>query len=123
MNPTVPIMVAGDMATTWRRIAVAVTIVDRMEAARVLIDPRLLPARCRPSLRMVAAVGAPVAAVAVAAMEAAVEAVGDAESFADTPYLVDGCSSTIETGSCCLHASYNNIDPRKERRKHHAKIT
>jgi hypothetical protein len=76
---------------------------------------------------MVAAVWAPVAAVAVAvevaAMEAAVEAVGDAESFADTPCLVDGCSSIIETGSCRLHASYNNIDPRKERRKHHAKIT
>lgn len=123
MNPTVLIMADGDMATTWRHIIAEVTMIiaARMEAARVLIDPRLLPARRHPSPRMVAAGGAPVAAVA--AIQAPVEAAGDAESFADIPYLIDGCSSIIETGSCRLHAPYNNIDPRKERRKHHAKIT
>ncbi len=49
MNPTVLTTVAGDLATTWRRIA-AVTIVQPVEVAthlRELIDPRLLPTRCR----------------------------------------------------------------------------
>ena len=64
MNPTVPFMVAGDLATTWRRFA-EVTIVDQVEAVRMLIDPRLLPARCRPFPRMVAAVAAVVVAVVV----------------------------------------------------------
>ena len=73
-NPTVPIMVAGDLATTWRRFA-AVTIVHPMEAAAhlgMLIDPRLLPARSR-LFRRVAAV----AAVMVAAVA------GDVKSFAN----------------------------------------
>ena len=42
-------MVAGDLATTWRRIA-AVTIVRQGEMAthlRELTDPRLLPGRFR----------------------------------------------------------------------------
>ena len=53
---TVPAMVAGDLSTMWRRIAVVsivietVTIVHPIEAAMhlcVLINPRLLPVRCR----------------------------------------------------------------------------
>ena len=66
-NPTVPIMVAGDLATTWRRFA-AVTIAHPMEAdthLRMLIDPRLLPARCRLFRRMVAVAAAVVVAVVV----------------------------------------------------------
>jgi hypothetical protein len=42
-------MVAGDMATKWRRFA-AVTIVEPVAVAmhlRELTDPRLLPTRCR----------------------------------------------------------------------------
>ncbi len=49
MNPTVSITVAGDLATTWRRI-VAVTIVQSVETVahlRELTDRRLLPTRCR----------------------------------------------------------------------------
>ena len=72
MNPPVPFMVDGDQATMWRRFA-KVTIVEQVEAVRMPIDPRLLPARCRPFLRMVVAV---VAAVVV----------GDVESFADKEY-------------------------------------
>jgi hypothetical protein len=75
-NPTVPTMVAGGLATTWRRFA-AVAIVQPMEAAthlRMLIDPRLLPARCRLFRRMVAAV---VVAVVV------VMAASDVKSFAN----------------------------------------
>jgi hypothetical protein len=49
-----------------------VTIVEQVEAVRMLIDPRLLPTRRRPYRRMVAAVVVVVAA-----------AVGDAELFAD----------------------------------------
>ena len=69
-NPTVSNMVAGDPATMWRRIA-AVTIVHPVEAAthlRMLIDPRLLPARCRLFRRMAAAVMEVVAAVMVVAL-------------------------------------------------------
>ena len=52
MNPTVLTTVAGDLATTWRRIA-AVTIVQPVEVAtRKLTDPRLLPVRCRPFRRV-----------------------------------------------------------------------
>ena len=71
MNPTVPIMVAGDLATMWRRFA-AVTIVHPVEAAthlRMLIDPRLLPARCRLFRRMVAVAAAVVVAVVVGGAE------------------------------------------------------
>jgi hypothetical protein len=66
MNPTVPIMAAGDLATTWRRFA-AKAIVQTIEAAAHLhhpIDPHLLPARCRLFRRMVVVA---VAAVVVAA--------------------------------------------------------
>ena len=74
MNPTVSTMVAGDLATKWRRFA-AVTIVQPVEVAthlRMLTDPRLLPTRCR-LFRRVAAV----AAVMVAAVA------GDVKSFAN----------------------------------------
>jgi hypothetical protein len=56
----------------WRRFAEATTV-DQVEAVRMLIDPRLLPTRCRLFRRMVAAV-----AVAVVAA-----AVGDVELFGD----------------------------------------
>jgi hypothetical protein len=49
MNRTVSIMVAGDLATEWLRLAV-VTIVKPVEVAahlRMLTDLRLLPTRCR----------------------------------------------------------------------------
>jgi hypothetical protein len=49
MNPLVSTMVAGDLATKWRRIA-AVIIVQPVEVAthlRMLIDPRLLPTQRR----------------------------------------------------------------------------
>jgi hypothetical protein len=65
MNPTVPFMVAGDLATMWRRIA-AVTIVEQVEAVRMLIDPRLLPAQRRPFRRIAAVVVVAVVAVVVA---------------------------------------------------------
>ena len=81
-NPTVPTMVAGDLATRWRRIA-AVAIVHPVEAAthlRMPIDPRLLPARCRLFRRMVAA-GVVVVAVAVAAVMTA--AASDVKPFAN----------------------------------------
>ena len=68
MNPTVFFMVAGDPATMWRHIA-AVDLVDQVEAV-TLIDQRLLPTRCRPFPRTVAAV-----VVALAA--------GDVELFAN----------------------------------------
>jgi hypothetical protein len=77
----------------WRRFAVAVIIVLSVEAAtnlRMLIDPRLLPARCRLFRRMVAAdvaadVVAAVALVAVVAAEVAVMMVvaGDVRAFAN----------------------------------------
>ena len=60
MSLTVPSMVAGDLATMWRRIA-AVTIVQPVEAAthlKMLIDPRLLPARFRLFRRMVVGMAA-----------------------------------------------------------------
>jgi hypothetical protein len=75
-NPTVPIMVAGDLATTWRRFA-AVTIVHPMEAAAhlgMLIDPRLLPARYR-LFRRIRGLSAVVAVM--------VAATGDVKSFAN----------------------------------------
>jgi hypothetical protein len=49
MNPLVSTTVAGDLATKWRRIAVAI-IVQPVEAAthlRELTNPRLLPTRYR----------------------------------------------------------------------------
>jgi hypothetical protein len=49
MNPPVSSMVAGDPATGWRRIA-AMAIAQPVKAAAhlfMLIDPRLLHARCR----------------------------------------------------------------------------
>ena len=49
MNPPMSSMAAGDLTTGWRRIAMA-AIVQPVEAAAhlsMLIDPRLLPARCR----------------------------------------------------------------------------
>jgi len=49
MNPTVSFTAAGDLATTWRRIA-AVTIIQKGKVATHLGDltgPRLLPARFR----------------------------------------------------------------------------
>jgi hypothetical protein len=49
MNHTVSTMVAGDLATKWRRIAVVI-IVQPVEVAthlHELTDPRLLPTRCR----------------------------------------------------------------------------
>jgi hypothetical protein len=64
MNPMVPIMVAGDLATTWRRFA-AKAVVHMVAAAthlHHLIDPRLLPARCRLFRRMAVAVAAVVVA-------------------------------------------------------------
>ena len=70
-NPTVSNMVAGDLATMWRRIAAAVIIVLSVEAAkhlRMLIDPRLLPARCRLFRRMAAADVEVVASVMVVAL-------------------------------------------------------
>jgi hypothetical protein len=73
----------------WRRFAVAVIIVLSVEAAtnlRMLIDPRLLPARCLLFRRMVAAdVVAAVALVAVVAAEVAVMMVvaGDVRAFAN----------------------------------------
>jgi hypothetical protein len=79
MNPTVPFMVDGDLATMWRRFAVA-TIVEQAEAVRILLDPRLLLTRRLLFRRMVAAVVVAVA-VAVAVVVAAVVA-GDGESFA-----------------------------------------
>ena len=51
-------MVAGDLATMWRRIE-AVTIAQPVEAATnmsMLIDPRLLPDRSRLFRRMAVAV-------------------------------------------------------------------
>jgi hypothetical protein len=68
MNPTAPSMADGDLATMWRRFA-EVTIVEQVEAVRMLIDPRLPPARRRLFPRVVAAV--------------AVAAAGDVELFAD----------------------------------------
>jgi hypothetical protein len=73
MNPTVSIMVAGDPATMWRRFAAAAIIVLWVEAAtklRMLLDPRLLPARCRLFRRMVAA--AVVAAMVILVVAAVV---------------------------------------------------
>ena len=88
MNPTVPSMAAGDLVTMWRRFA-AVTVVVQVEAVRMLIDPRPLPARCLLFRRMVVAavVAAAVAAVAadVAAVAAAVAA-DDGESFVNREY-------------------------------------
>ena len=49
MNPPVSNMVAGDLATKWRRFAAA-TIVQPVEVAtqlRMPTDPHLLPTRCR----------------------------------------------------------------------------
>ena len=49
MNHPVSTMVAGDMATKWRRFA-AVTLVQPVAVAMhlcELTDPRLLPTRCR----------------------------------------------------------------------------
>jgi hypothetical protein len=49
MNHPVSTMVAGDMATKWRRFA-AVTLVQPVAVAmhlRELTDLRLLPTRCR----------------------------------------------------------------------------
>jgi hypothetical protein len=63
MNRTVPTMVAGDVATRWRRFA-AMAIVQPVETAthlRLLIDPRLLHARCHHFRRMVAVVALDVA--------------------------------------------------------------
>ncbi len=84
MNPTVSTMVAGDLATKWRRFA-AVAIVQAVEAAaqlRMLIDLRPLPALCHLYRRIVAAV------MVVALMVAAVVvAAGDVKSFANRAQL------------------------------------
>ena len=75
MNPTVQTMAAGDLATRWHRF-VEVVIVQTMEAAmhlRMLIDPRLPPARCLLFRRMV-----------VAAAVVVVAATSDVKSFANS---------------------------------------
>lgn len=54
-NPMVRITTDGDLVTMWRRFA-EVTIVDQVEAVRILIDPRQLPIRCRLFRPMVVAV-------------------------------------------------------------------
>ena len=76
MNRTVPTMVAGDLATRWRHFAAVTIIVRQVEAAatnlRLLIDPRLLPARCRLYRRMAVAVAVAVAVVVVVVVVAAV---------------------------------------------------
>jgi hypothetical protein len=83
-------MVDGDLATRWRRIA-AVAIVHPVEAAtnlRMLIDPHLLPARCRLFRRMAAGVvaaGIVAAGVVVAAVMTA--AASDVKSFANRSRL------------------------------------
>ncbi len=49
MNPLVLTMVAGDLATKWRRFAVVI-IAQPVEVAthlRMHTDPRRLPTRCR----------------------------------------------------------------------------
>jgi hypothetical protein len=91
MNPTVPSMAAGDLVTMWRRFA-AVTVVVQVEAVRMLIDPRPLPARCLLFRRMVVAAVVAAVAAAVAADVAAVAAVAaavaadDGESFVNREY-------------------------------------
>jgi hypothetical protein len=73
----------------WRRFA-EVTIVEQVVAVCMLIDPRLLHARCRLFRRMVvAAVVVAVVAVMVVAVEVMVVA-------------VDGVKSCVsKTRSCC----------------------
>jgi hypothetical protein len=90
-NPTVSNMAAGDLATMWRRFAVAVSIVHPVETAthlRMLIEPRLLPVRCRLFRRMAAAdvvVGMVVVGMVVAVVTTA--ASSDVKSFANRARL------------------------------------
>jgi hypothetical protein len=97
-NPTVSNMVAGDLATMWRRFAAAAIIVPSMEAAtnlHMLIDPHLLPARCRLFRRMVAADVAAARMVAAAPVVAVVVA-SDIESSANRARLRNkGIASTL----------------------------
>jgi len=54
MNPSVATTVAGDLATMWRRFATVTTIQLMVVASqlRMLTNPHLLRARCRPFRRI-----------------------------------------------------------------------